>query len=676
MMATLQDIHNAGAELQDQGQLQAELQLAAVDTAAVNDLKAQVTELEKKLAIAEEATTAAEQKSKILIEELMSKHDAKLAEIHVELEQKDQADVTAAPQAEELENIRSEAHTQLETITIRKELTELKSTHEQTINELNAARARNQELEEKINSSKREPNERIGKNSSLLIQFTEIDPATRQRIRDLGIEAGPGTLKVKLETQLCAIWEELTELKSTHEQTINELAAVKAWNQELEEKIGSSNKEPNELIGRNLSLLTQFTDPTARKSSRDIGIEAGPATFKAKPETNSASSVATSKWAPTHEVTNETTGSGPAENEGVGYLTFSAKFVVACDTSGSRPRPLSLTMQPYERNYSLLKRTAQFDRRQSRGDIPTPFSGLTNTDPFSPFSSPTPARRDSRRDSRGVAASRWATTNEDAYVTTGPEGEDPGFLAFSVSFVMTRDTSSPPSDAMRRSSTTWQRSPSLGMQTSPLKNRETQWGRPSPFTNPGPLSPRTESVWGGAISPDNSTNRNGTRGLEDGLAALNVKPGSNSKPKPKAPGLTASRWATTNQNANGTTSPVPAAAEGLESPTYSVQFNITCDTNDSEAMIPLDIAQPRPLSLSLQTSERGPHTFNPNVFKRREAQTDRYHYRAEIPTPLSAVTDPDPSSSLPSIPPAGPESEMPEQTTNTFYPTENNFSPW
>jgi hypothetical protein len=51
--------------------------------------------------------------------------------------------------------------------------------------------------------------------------------------------------------------EELTGLKSTHEQTFNALDTMKACNQELEGKIGSSQGESNEQIGNDTSLSTK-----------------------------------------------------------------------------------------------------------------------------------------------------------------------------------------------------------------------------------------------------------------------------------------------------------------------------------------------------------------------------------------------------------------------------------
>jgi DNA repair exonuclease SbcCD ATPase subunit len=205
-MAALEGTHNTSlAELQDQ---LSQAQLAAADTSAVDSLKTQVIELEEKLAIAEEATRAAEQESNVLTEELIGKHDAKLAEIQGEKAELEQKYNATTARVEELGNIHSEhtaALAQLETVTTQLSATEekfsgLQSTHDQTFNELDTVKARNQELEEKIDSGERELNEQIGKNMSLLTQLTEVDStisANRKRIREL--EAELAALKDKPE---------------------------------------------------------------------------------------------------------------------------------------------------------------------------------------------------------------------------------------------------------------------------------------------------------------------------------------------------------------------------------------------------------------------------------------------------------------------------------------------
>lgn len=96
--------------------------------------------------------------------------------------------------------------------------------------------------------------------------------------------------------------EELTGLKSTHEQTSNALDAMKACNQELEGKIGSSQGESNEKIGNDTSLSTkpEFDPALSTNQKRIRELEAELAVLKVKPETDSkskASGLAASKWA-------------------------------------------------------------------------------------------------------------------------------------------------------------------------------------------------------------------------------------------------------------------------------------------------------------------------------------------------------------------------------------------
>ncbi|OXV05305.1 hypothetical protein Egran_06928 [Elaphomyces granulatus] len=721
----LQAIHNASAELQEQ------LQLAAADSSAVDNLKAQVTELEEKLAIAEEATTAAEQKSKARIEELMNKHSAKLAEIQREragLEQKYQ--ITAALQSDH-----TATRTQLETVlsAIQEELTGIKSTHEQTVNELDVVKARNQELEEKI---ERESNEQIGKNMPVLAQLTEIDPAisaNRKRIPEL--ETDPAALMAKPETNsepkasgvatskwattndnaneitspdpaegedpgflafsvkftiACdtsssspetmmplsivrprplslsmqtspspffkkreSQWDRhqhradvptpltnpdpfspfssvaptgpddmmpgqtrsttanraskpslsldptfsrteiqeanhSTGLESTHKQTFNELDAVKARNQELEEKIGSDERELNDQIDGNTSPLTQHMEigpAVSADRGRIRQLEAEPAVIKGTNSKPKAGNVATSKWATTNENANENANEisspDPAEGEDLGFLTFSVKFIITCDTSNppteamtplstTWPRPLSLSMQAFPSPFK--RRESQWNRYQHRADIPTP---LTNPNPFSPFSSVVPTGPDNTMaEQTRTATANWASRQ-------GSLSLDPTFSPTEIQGDLTGLKSTHEQAKARN----WGLEEKISSGERELNN---QIGR-----NVSPLT----------IDPA-FTNRKRIRQLEAELATLKAKPKTNSVSK--ASGVGASKWATTNENVNETTGPDPAEGRDLGYLDFSVKFIITCDTSSSppETMMPLNIMRPRPLSLSMQTSER------------------------------------------------------------------------
>jgi hypothetical protein len=380
------------------------------------------------------------------------------------------------------------------------------------------------------------------------------------------------------------IQEDSTGLESTHRQTFNELNAVKARHQELEEKIGSDERELNDQIDENTSPLTQHMEigpAVSADRGRIRQLEAEPAVIKGTNSKPKAGSVTASKWATTNENANEISSPDPAEGEDLGFLTFSVKFIITCDTSSppteamtplstTWPRPLSLGMQAFPSPFK--RRESQWNRYQHRADIPTP---LINPDPFSPFSSVAPTGPDNTMaEQTRTATANWASRQ-------GSLSWDPTFSPTETQGDLTGLKSTHEQAKARN----WGLEEKIGSGERELNK---QIGR-----NVSPLT----------IDPA-FANRKRIRQLEAELATLKAKPKTNSVSK--ASGVGASKWATTNENVNETAGPDPAEGKDVGYLDFSVKFIVTCDTSSSppETMMPLNIMRPRPLSLSMQTSER------------------------------------------------------------------------